>query len=68
VPADPDAALTGYDDAGDASDGRGLPGTVWPDQSQHLPGLDLKGEPADRRKIAIELLEAIDLDHGKSVA
>ena len=68
VPTDPDSASAGYDDASDAPDGRGLPGTVRPDQSQYLPRLHPEGKPADRRKLAVELLEPLDLDHGKPVA
>ena len=45
-----------------------FPAPFGPDQAEHLAGLHLEGEPADRREIAVELLEPLDLDHGDSVA
>ena len=62
--ADRGAAGARHQQAGEEAQERRLAGAVRPDQPEQLAGLHLEGDPAQRFRRAVALLDAIDSDGG----
>jgi hypothetical protein len=64
VPEHPYVPGRRIQETGDASDRRGLPGPVRPEQSEDRTRLGGEADPADGYQIAVFLTELADFDHG----
>jgi hypothetical protein len=64
VSGDADTTSGWYNDAGNASDGGGLPRAVRTDQAEYLSRAHAEAEPLDSGEVPVKLVQAFHFDHG----
>src|SRR5207249_11759800 len=60
---DRERAVRRRDNSGDGAKRGGLSGAVGSEQSENLSGADVKRQPGNRDRLAIALVEIVDLNH-----
>ena len=63
---DPDLARVGADDVHQDADQRALAGPVWTEQTEDLSGVDVEGDTAERRRVAVALHQVVEREDDHS--